>query len=409
MRTTLEIQGSITAAIKEAVTTNDEGLLDAAVQDYQSLLKALASKGRYQAVNGLVSAVSRVHTPTALINLKGAISSAVLTKAIALTPLRIQSLPGKASSRSYYDRHPKVADIAPNAKQSIAIAQSLLLSRDDDLKEMIEGLRYFAKLGHQQAMAIVIAHCLDNGLMEEDKACEVFGSLTYLLASGALHSSLLRVLKDRKELVDAEFLRMANRWSSLANTVNFRQVFKLEMLEKMHGQGLGDQALIFARAYDQIYLSGVEQEACVVARLSKLGVESEAILRASQKGKGGYSFDVSPIPWIESLLTNNAVEHGGLEANFQGFHYCSLRRDAPFQAIRQVLDYQASLSDESGVDRRLMIEKAAELIQVVIDGRSISGNTQELSRIIDEFDLPNEVTLKVRRLKGIVLERDLGM
>lgn len=410
MKTNLQIQESIAAAIREAVSSNDEGLLDAAVQDYQSLLKVLVSKGRYRAIDNLVGTITRIHTPTGLINLKGAISSGVLTKAMALTALRMQGLPSKSSARSNsYDRRPRVEDLAPNAEQSIAIAKSLLISRDDDLSEMTHGLRYFARLGHQQAMAIIIAHCLSHGLTAQDEACEIFGSLTHLAGNGSLHSSLLRVLKDRKKLVEAEFQRMASRWSSLASTTNFRQVFSLDMLEKMHRQGLDEQTLIFARAYDQIYLSGVDQEICVIPRLLRLGVESVAIVSASQKGRSGYSFDVSPVPWIEHLLTNNAVEPIEIAEHFRDFNYCTLRRDAPFQAIWQVLEYQASLGNDSAIDRPKMIVKAAELIQVVIDGRSISSNNQELSRIIEEFDLPNELTLKVKRLKGIVLEHDLGM
>lgn len=410
MKTTDEIKNSITTAIKEAVATNDEGLLDAAVQDYRSLLVALASKGRYDAVGELVSAVKGVHAPTHLINLKGSISSAVLTKAIALSPLYIMGLPRKASATKYHhDRYSKQKDSAPNAEQSISIARSLILSRDDDLKEIAAGLRYFAQLGHQQAMAILIAHCLDTGLTAQDAACEVFGSLTHLVADGALHNTLLRVLKDRKDLVEAEFKRMAGRWSSLAKTQPFRQIFKLDMLEKMCRQGLAEQAQIFASAYDQIFLEGVEPEPCVILRLQKLGVESTMILGKSHQGKNGYKMQFSPVPWLEHLLTNGRIETSEIEDHLRGMEYCYERRDTPFKAIRQVLDYQAACPASVAVDRTSLIAKASEVIRVVIEARKIGSDISELSRIIDEFKLPNELTLKVKKLKGIVLERDLGM
>lgn len=410
MKTTNEIQNTITTAIKEAVSTNDEGLLDAASQDYRSLLQALAAKGRYNAAGELVSAVKAVHSPTHLINLKGAISTSLLTKALALSPLYVAGLPRKASSiRYHHERYSKPKDSAPNAEQSNAIARSLILSRDDDLKEITDALRYFAQLGHQQAMAILIAHCLDSGLTERDKACEIFGSLTHLASEGALHGSILRALKDRKVLVDSEFHRMASRWSSLAKTQTFRQIFKLDMLEKMHRQGLGDQALIFADAYDQIYTDGVEPEPCVIPRLLRIGVESTEIFRRSQGGRNGYRIDYSPVPWLEHLLTNNDVKAIDLEDQLRRMEYCYQRKDMPFKAIRQVLDYQDANPGLPGFDRKILHEKAAEVIRLVVETRGIAGDTQELNRIIEEFSLPNELTLRVKPLRGVVLERDLGM
>lgn len=410
MRTIIEIKGSITSAIQEAVATNDERLLDAAIQDYQSLLKGLASKGQFQAINDLVSNVQGLHKITDLINLKGAVSSGVLTKALSLTSLYIGALPVKASARRFEQaRRNEKPNSPPNAEQSLAIARAMISSRTEDLDEIIRALRYFADVGHQQAMAALIGHCLDTDLIAADDRCDVFGSMTHLVGKNSLHASLLKVFKERSELVDKEFKRMALKWSSLAESRHFKQVFKLDMLEKMYKQGLRDQAVIFGSAYDTIHVYGVQQERCSVIRLRNIGVESVSIIRASERGKSGFGETVSPIPWLEDLMTNEAVMPGDIQAKLRGFDFDYNRKDDPFKAVRNVIEYQSENAEESGISRSAMLEKAAEVIRITIEARSLSRDTGELNKIIDDYRIPNDLALKVRALKGIVLERDLGM
>lgn len=405
-----EIIGSITAAIKDAVADNDEGLLDAAIQDYQARLARLAATGQYESLNRLFSAVQKQHSVTDLINLKGAISSAVLTKALTLTPLWAAGLPSKASSKSHgHNIYDKKGDLPPNAPQSIAIAQALVISRKDDLAEMVSALKYFSRLGHQQAISVILAHCLDSGLMTDDEQCGVLGSLTHLVGKTPLHASLLKVLNERKELVQAEFDRLAKVWVARTGHRHFEGIFKLDMLEKMNRQGLRDQALLFAKAYDQIYLIGAEQEPCVIQRLYNIGVESVSILSESKRGRSDYGPSVSPIPWVEYLMTSEAVSVVDIPAMMKGFNFDYSRKNAPLKAIRQVLDYQAQAGDDSGIDRASMLEKAAEVLRITIDGLGMARDVPGLNKILDDYQLPHGLALKVKALKGIILERDLGM
>lgn len=411
MQPTSEKKAALIQAFQEAVKTNDEGLLEAVAQDYHSLVGSLTRSHQYVAARSVMEGVGGAHTLTDLINRKAAISSAVLTKALNLTAFHCSGLPTRESSRrSPYDQRRDVKNLAANAEQSNAIARSLVLTRADDLIELSSALTYFGRMGHQQAMAILIAHCLDHGVYKQDQACKIFGSMTSLFEVPSLHPSLVKVLSDRQDLVSQEFTRMAERWEILAKTVNFRSIFRLGMLEAMQKSKLGAQANLFARVYDAVYFGeSIEQEPCTGHRLQQLGIETSSIVLRSARSKSGHRIHVSTVTWLEDLLTNEDVTVDSIFDQMSGFEYCSQRRDDGLKAIVSVLEYHKSLGPISKINRPAVVEKSAELIRVIIDGRRISADSVELSRIVREFDLPNEVLLRVKRLKGVVLENDLGM
>jgi hypothetical protein len=411
MKSIAQTQAAILEGINAAINANDEVMIDEAISSYDALVKELSRNRQYQALRECVNKVGAVQSISDLINLKSRLSLKVLEKVLGIISFNVNAIPtSKESARYGYTNRREPQNLPPNAGQSLAIARAFVAGRSDDLDGMVSAIKLFSVLGHQQAVAVVLGYAIDSELYKQDLACELFGSLKALVTDAALHSSLILVLKNRDAVVRAEFFRMAKRWESLGKTVHYTSIFKLSMLEKLKASGFADQARILANVYAQVCSKTAgDMEPCVIHRLFRLGAEPKAILVHALQNKGGSSqVYPSPVVWIEYMLTCDGPLQN-MESALKGFYYNSSDRDTGFQAIKQVIDYLDRPGADSGLDREKVINKAAHLAQHIIDRRKIAGETQELNRIVEEYELPKELTRKVNRLKGAILEQDLGL
>jgi hypothetical protein len=87
----------------------------------------------------------------------------------------------------------------------------------------------------------------------------------------------------------------------------------------------------------------------------------------------------------------------------------SMDRDKVFKAAQQVLHFQSTQGAKFSMDRRTILNRASTLCSFVIEQFEIGNNPVELKRILDEHPLPNDLTLKIKALKGLVLENALGL
>lgn len=403
---------SIVDMCKEAVAANDESLLDLATHDYQVLLTKLAATGQHYALSDCTRSVGNALKATDLINLKGALSPKVLLKALCITNFRVSSLPSKESAKArLHNRRYEPEDSAPNAPQSMVIATSITISSKDDLREVCRAIKYFVRLGHHPATAIMIGHYLDQKMYQQDHECEGFIALSDMLTKGALHSSIAKVLNANAETWTGLCERMAAIWIEQRKKSSSLSKYSLELLEALHASGFTHQAVILGNAYDKVnWGESTTQRPCVSLRLRAIGVEAENILRQSRADANHFRSTADSVSWIEELLINEnfSVEMISSEMNRLNLK-SSIDRDKGFKAIQQVLEFQSTNGNQFAMNRRAILAKATEICNVIIERRNIEHNSGELKRILEEYSLPNDLSLKVHRFKGYVLERDLGL
>lgn len=405
----LESTASIVKACKEAVASNDSGLLDAAAHDYRMQTTQLAASGQYFALSECVRAVGHCLKVTDLINLKGGISPEVLLKALCITNFHASQLPYKPKARDRWERRPQQEDAAPNAQQSQVIAKAITICKKDDIVEVSNTLQYFAKLGHLQAMAILFEHYLDQRMFETDQNCMAFGSLHALLIKGALHPALVKVLKTNAQTWTAQCENMAAVWIERQQKSSATNHYRLDLIEALFDIGFKEQAAILGKAYDKVnWGPSVTQEPCVSLRLQRLGVDQP--LEILERSCIAYR-SKDDVSWIEHLLTNDPAAEMKLTPNMVALFRVrsSMDRDKVFKAAQQVLHFQSTQGAKFSMDRRTILNRASTLCSFVIEQFEIGNNPVELKRILDEHPLPNDLTLKIKALKGLVLENALGL
>lgn len=400
-------------ALKEAVANNDEGLIDAVTQDYERMVAWLASSKQYKALSECLSTVGNANSITTLIGLKTKISRQVLTKALCLCDFYIGQLPSKEVSRSksshdrYYSNSPR--PVPPNADQSMAIAKAITISRRDNLSDMVGSIKYFSKLGHQQAVSIILDHYLKTEMYKKDGESLVFAALCELTTASSLHPSIIKILTANESTWSGQCRQIAKEWMESKTPWNTSR-FSIGLLEAFHAAGFQTQAIILGEAYDALYAGENSlPEPCVGLRLRNLGVATDNFVQRSRSDARAYTSRTPQITWLEDLITNDRYSPEDVCKELAPLELRYSKSESCFLAVQRVLEFFSGRGKNHHANRKEIYEKSAALCAATIVKIGQEHDRTALRKIIETFKLPNEVTTKVKVLKGLVLENDLGI
>jgi hypothetical protein len=402
---------AIAEAVKESVKTGDVGLLDAAIADYQQLITRLASTHQFSSLKVALDVVSHAVKVSELINRKDTLSPTIFGKVLTIADFHFRSLESKrdASDHRYYQRPP---DLPPNAGQSLIIAKAFTVARKDDLNELMMGIHYFAKMGHHQALGVLLEHYFSTGIQARDETAAMFTQLAQLKIDNTLQASITKVLKSHSsaflDCVQKACVRIKEKQAGQRHYSE--SLFTLPLIEAFHDAGFQEHAMAMATTYASILpVNGSGEVTCLAHRLRRLGVDHNGLVFKSRTTLTQYfSAETSPA-WMEDLLTNPAITIEKMAAELSSINFKTYRENKGFEACEAVLVFAKAYGEKFGLDYNLILEKAAALCSIEIHDRKMQHDPDALKRILADFKFPSEMIFKVKLLKGALLENELGL
>jgi hypothetical protein len=402
---------AIAEAVKESVKTGDEGLLDAAIADYQQLITKLASTHQFSSLKVALDVVSHAVKVNELINLKDTLSTTIFGKVLTITHFQFQGLASKrdATDHRYYQRAP---DLPPNAGQSIIIAKAFTVARKDELNDLLTGINYFAKMGHHQALSVLLDHYFQHGMAERDTQGQVFTHLARMKTSNTLHASVIKTLKAHADaFFDCTRLACARLLGERIKP-SPSQVFSLPLIEAFYDAGFKRHAQFMATAYIRLLpANGTCEEPCMLHRLRFMGVDTMDFSKKSRQSMSPanvYPASISTA-WLEDFLVNADISIDQMTQSLSTFNFTSIRTDSGFKACEAVLDFAKNHAEKYGFDYPEIVDKAAALCNLEIDKRKLGHDQEALKSILNSHQFPSDLIFKVKRFKGAHLENELGL
>jgi hypothetical protein len=401
---------AIVQAVKESVTTGDEGLLDAAIDDYSGLVAHLANSRQFSNLQSCLSAVGHALKITDLINRKESLSPAIFSKVLSITIFHFNGIPSKRDVQTDY--HRRNPDLPPNAGQSLIIAKAFVLACKSDLCELLNGVYFFAKMGHHQALGVLLEHYFSNGMHDSDEGAVLFTRLVQLKTENSLQASITKVLNNHNgaflNCVKAACSRIAEKHAN--RSFYSADLFTLPLIEAFHDAGFHEHAQIMVTTYVRLLpMNGSGEVPCLAHRIRRMGADHDELVVNSRAMFGRYySADTSPA-WMEDLLTNPAIDQEQMVTDLSMIRFKSYRENKGFQACEAVLLFAKNHGAKFGLNYQHIIEKAAVLCSIEIHERNLHHEPNALKKILTDFKFPLEMILKVKPLKGAHLENELGL
>lgn len=401
---------AIVEAVKESVATGDEGLLDAAIHDHSSLVAHLANSRQFSNLQSCLSAVGRAVKITDLINRKESLQPAIFSKVLSITHFHFNEIPSKRDVQTDYRR--RNPDFPPNSGQSLVIAKAFILASKDDLSELLIGVSYFARMGHHQALSVLLEHYFSNAMHVTDETAVMFTQLAQLKVENTLQASITKVLKANSEsfldCVKHACRRMLSQHSRHGQY--YTGVFTLPLVEAFYEAGFTDHAQFMAATFvNLIPVNGEGEVTCMAHRVRRLGADNNELIAKSRASLLAFYSASTSSAWMEDLLANPAIDAERMTSELSSFNFQGSRRGKGFEACVAVLDFAKANSEKFGLDYDMIVEKSASMCNIEIQKRNIQLDPDALKGILSEYLFPVEMILKVKPLKGAHLENELGL